>query len=166
MPPSSGCTNQMKQRKFPKPTVSASNTIASHFHWKFLVVLSASAKGKKNTEAAILAWVSERVANHKKLRGGVEVIDVIPKSPSGKILRKILRDRAGVKTPQSKLWEQPHYNPLCILRIYKKNLFLRYDTLVWGPWRRRREHHGTIYILCAASLSYFWLAFSKWGRRG
>ncbi|KIM77172.1 hypothetical protein PILCRDRAFT_825520 [Piloderma croceum F 1598] len=67
------------------------------------VVLSARAKSKTNIEAAIIAWVAERVANHKKLRGGVEVVDVIPKSPSGKILRKILRNQAGVKTAESKL---------------------------------------------------------------
>eukprot|EP00615_Pteridomonas_danica_P012201 CAMPEP_0114354366 /NCGR_PEP_ID=MMETSP0101-20121206/19402_1 /TAXON_ID=38822 ORGANISM="Pteridomonas danica, Strain PT" /NCGR_SAMPLE_ID=MMETSP0101 /ASSEMBLY_ACC=CAM_ASM_000211 /LENGTH=571 /DNA_ID=CAMNT_0001495751 /DNA_START=10 /DNA_END=1725 /DNA_ORIENTATION=+ len=42
-------------------------------------------------------WVAERVAPHKKLRGGVVPIDVIPKSASGKILRRLLveRDRAG-----------------------------------------------------------------------
>lgn len=39
----------------------------------------------------IAAWVAGRVAQHKKLRGGVKVIDAIPKSPSGKILRKDLR---------------------------------------------------------------------------
>jgi acyl-coenzyme A synthetase/AMP-(fatty) acid ligase len=45
----------------------------------------------------IAAWVAERVAPHKKLRGGVFVLDVIPKSASGKILRRVLvdRDRAG-----------------------------------------------------------------------
>lgn len=31
------------------------------------------------------------MANHKKLRGGVLLIEAIPKSPSGKILRKDLR---------------------------------------------------------------------------
>jgi acyl-CoA synthetase (AMP-forming)/AMP-acid ligase II len=42
-------------------------------------------------------WVAERVAPHKKLRGGVVPLDVIPKSASGKILRRFLvdRDRAG-----------------------------------------------------------------------
>jgi acyl-CoA synthetase (AMP-forming)/AMP-acid ligase II len=39
-------------------------------------------------------WVAGRVAQHKKLRGGIVVIDEIPKSPSGKILRKELRTRA------------------------------------------------------------------------
>jgi 4-coumarate--CoA ligase len=50
----------------------------------------------------IATWIAERVANHKRLRGGVYVVDVIPKSPSGKILRRFLRDqarseKAGVK---------------------------------------------------------------------
>jgi len=58
------------------------------------VVLSASAKGKMYVEDTIVSWVAERIANHKRLRGGVHVIDVIPKSPSGKILRRLLRDQA------------------------------------------------------------------------
>ena len=43
----------------------------------------------------LMAWVAERVAPYKKIRM-VEFIDVIPKSPSGKILRRelIARDRA------------------------------------------------------------------------
>ncbi|WOO86107.1 4-coumarate--CoA ligase-like 5 [Vanrija pseudolonga] len=40
------------------------------------------------------AWVAARVAPHKRLRGGVVLVDAIPKSPSGKILRKDLRARA------------------------------------------------------------------------
>ncbi|EDN02484.1 hypothetical protein HCAG_00348 [Histoplasma mississippiense (nom. inval.)] len=45
--------------------------------------------------------VSDHKARYKWLRGGVEVIDVIPKTASGKILRRHLRDRdrgAKVKT--------------------------------------------------------------------
>ncbi|KAK2749532.1 hypothetical protein FQN55_003229 [Onygenales sp. PD_40] len=37
--------------------------------------------------------VEDHKAHYKWLRGGVEFIDVIPKSPSGKILRRYLRDR-------------------------------------------------------------------------
>jgi acyl-coenzyme A synthetase/AMP-(fatty) acid ligase len=37
-----------------------------------------------------MAWVAERVAPYKKVRS-VEFIDAIPKSPSGKILRRLLR---------------------------------------------------------------------------
>ena len=42
--------------------------------------------------ADLIAYVAERVAPYKKIRV-VEVIDVIPKSPSGKILRRVLRER-------------------------------------------------------------------------
>ncbi|CCD42431.1 similar to AMP dependent CoA ligase [Botrytis cinerea T4] len=41
----------------------------------------------------ISKWVEDHKARHKWLKGGVEFIDVIPKSPSGKILRRLLRDR-------------------------------------------------------------------------
>ncbi|MDM7832524.1 AMP-binding protein [Cellulomonas edaphi] len=41
---------------------------------------------------ALMAWVAERVAPHKKVRR-VEFIDSVPKSASGKILRKDLRAR-------------------------------------------------------------------------
>ncbi|KAG4413272.1 hypothetical protein IFR04_013591 [Cadophora malorum] len=37
--------------------------------------------------------VEEHKARHKWLKGGVEFIDVVPKSPSGKILRRLLRDK-------------------------------------------------------------------------
>ena len=40
------------------------------------------------TEQQILDWVSERVAPHKKIRGGVVFVDSIPKTASGKILRR------------------------------------------------------------------------------
>lgn len=39
-------------------------------------------------------WVASKVSNYKQLRGGVIFLDAIPKSPAGKILRKMLRDAA------------------------------------------------------------------------
>ncbi|KAI1158956.1 hypothetical protein F5B18DRAFT_638978 [Nemania serpens] len=42
----------------------------------------------------IIAWLSSRVAEHKKLRGGVRFIDEIPKNASGKLLRRVLKDQA------------------------------------------------------------------------
>lgn len=42
------------------------------------------------TEDHVMAYVKERVAEYKWLVGGVEFIDEIPKSPSGKILRRTL----------------------------------------------------------------------------
>ena len=43
----------------------------------------------------IANWLDSKVANHKKLRGGVVFIDEIPKSQSGKILRRVLREKAN-----------------------------------------------------------------------
>ncbi len=42
----------------------------------------------------IIAWVGDRVAEHKKLRGGVRFIDEIPKNASGKLLRRVLKEQA------------------------------------------------------------------------
>ena len=42
-------------------------------------------------------FVDGQVAHHKKLRGGVIYIDKIPKSASGKILRRELRDRHSTR---------------------------------------------------------------------
>jgi len=46
------------------------------------------------TESEVEAWVRERVAPYKQLRGGVVFVDAIPKNPTGKILRKVLAERA------------------------------------------------------------------------
>jgi acyl-CoA synthetase (AMP-forming)/AMP-acid ligase II len=48
--------------------------------------------GATVTAEAIMAHVADQVAPHKKVRA-VEFIDAIPKVPSGKILRRELRDR-------------------------------------------------------------------------
>jgi len=50
------------------------------------VVLKAPA-----TADVLIAYVAERVAPYKKIRR-LDFIDAIPKSPSGKILRRLLRD--------------------------------------------------------------------------
>ncbi|KAH8113275.1 AMP binding protein [Phellopilus nigrolimitatus] len=52
---------------------------------------------KQTFASAVQKWVEGRVAKHKFLRGGVVVIDAIPKSAAGKILRKELRERAKVE---------------------------------------------------------------------
>lgn len=37
-------------------------------------------------------YVLEQVSSHKKLRGGVKFVTDIPKTASGKILRRVLRN--------------------------------------------------------------------------
>jgi acyl-coenzyme A synthetase/AMP-(fatty) acid ligase len=51
------------------------------------------------TAAEVMTFVAERVAPYKKVRV-VEFLDAIPKSPSGKILRKDLRARETATTPR------------------------------------------------------------------
>jgi acyl-CoA synthetase (AMP-forming)/AMP-acid ligase II len=45
---------------------------------------------------ALMAWVAERVAPHKKVRA-VEFIDQVPRSPAGKILRRALKDSPAAR---------------------------------------------------------------------
>jgi 4-coumarate--CoA ligase len=57
----------------------------------------------KISEDAIKQYVKTRLANHKQLRGGVMYIPAIPKSPSGKILRRELRELAKREGQSAKL---------------------------------------------------------------
>jgi 4-coumarate--CoA ligase len=49
--------------------------------------------GVSTTEQDVMSWVKERVAPYKRLEGGVVLTTTIPKSASGKILRRVLRDQ-------------------------------------------------------------------------
>jgi len=51
-------------------------------------------EGASVTPKEVAGWLSEKVSRHKRLVGGVVITDTIPKNPSGKILRKLLRERA------------------------------------------------------------------------
>lgn len=57
--------------------------------------------GKQVTEREIEKFVEDNVSNPKRLRGGVIFVNEIPRNPTGKILRRVLRDRA--KTLKSKM---------------------------------------------------------------
>ena len=56
------------------------------------IVLKESEVAKGLTESDIYEWVKERVSPYKRLDGGIVFRESIPKSASGKILRRILRD--------------------------------------------------------------------------
>lgn len=58
------------------------------------IVLKPTADPNEVTDEQLKDWVKERVAPQKRLDGGVIFIDEIPKSASGKILRRLLRDEA------------------------------------------------------------------------
>ncbi|KAK5993051.1 Putative acyl-coenzyme A synthetase [Cladobotryum mycophilum] len=54
------------------------------------VVLAPPARGKFS-EDDVIKYVASKVADYKRLRGGVKFLDAIPRSAAGKILRKDLR---------------------------------------------------------------------------
>jgi acyl-coenzyme A synthetase/AMP-(fatty) acid ligase len=64
-------------------------------------VVRSSSVGLEENERVIAREIAKHVEEHKSrhkwLKGGVEFIDVIPKSPSGKILRRLLRDKEREK---------------------------------------------------------------------
>ena len=60
----------------------------------------ASKKGASEKEAAeVVDWMNKKVANHKRLRGGIVFVDEVPKSASGKILRRLLKERSKNDKP-------------------------------------------------------------------
>lgn len=56
------------------------------------VVLQPSIPQNQDTVNEITKFVEANVVNYKRLRGGVRFIEQVPKSPSGKILRRKVKD--------------------------------------------------------------------------
>jgi acyl-coenzyme A synthetase/AMP-(fatty) acid ligase len=50
---------------------------------------------------SISKWFDGKVAPHKRLRGGIRFVDEIPKNPTGKILRRQLRELAEKEATQT-----------------------------------------------------------------
>lgn len=50
-------------------------------------------KGSKLNERIVQDYVAQQVSDYKKLAGGVEFVDAIPKNTTGKILRRELKSR-------------------------------------------------------------------------
>ena len=50
--------------------------------------------GARLTEKDVKDWVGERLARYKQLEAGVKFVEAIPKTMSGKILKRILREEA------------------------------------------------------------------------
>ncbi|KAI7906316.1 uncharacterized protein BX663DRAFT_427751 [Cokeromyces recurvatus] len=56
------------------------------------IVLQPSIEANARTAQLIEEYVAKSVSTHKKLRGGIQFVEAIPKSPSGKILRRQVKD--------------------------------------------------------------------------
>jgi acyl-coenzyme A synthetase/AMP-(fatty) acid ligase len=66
---------------------------------KAFIVKAPRAQDKDHEElhASIHKHVEDHKPSYKWLKGGIEFLDAVPKSPSGKILRKILREKEKEK---------------------------------------------------------------------
>lgn len=77
-------------------------SIASEVPKAFVVPVK-DVSASEDLETEIVQWVSDRVSHPKRLRGGVQFVDEVPKSVTGKILRRILKDKYGEKsTPRQR----------------------------------------------------------------
>ena len=61
------------------------------------IVLRKRVKGDKGDEDVIVEWSRKKMAGHKRLRDGVLFVHEIPKSASGKNLRRELKAKAVEK---------------------------------------------------------------------
>lgn len=50
----------------------------------------------------MLQYVEDGKVAYKRLAGGVELVESIPKNPSGKLLRRVLRDQAKALRAKTK----------------------------------------------------------------
>ncbi|KAI0766413.1 acetyl-CoA synthetase-like protein [Trametes elegans] len=59
------------------------------------VVLTEDGKRRGESEVvqALHGWIQKNLSKYKWLRGGIEVVDEIPKNPTGKVLRRVLQER-------------------------------------------------------------------------
>ncbi|PIL22580.1 transporter [Ganoderma sinense ZZ0214-1] len=67
-----------------------------------------SDEGRRLGEWAVVqslhSWVEKTLSKYKWLRGGIEVVEEIPKNPTGKVLRRVLQERHEERLkPQAKL---------------------------------------------------------------
>ncbi|KAG6883329.1 hypothetical protein C0993_006807 [Termitomyces sp. T159_Od127] len=69
------------------------------------VVLSDAGKklGAQATIKVLEKWHQEQLSKYKWLRGGIEVVSEIPKSPTGKVLRRVLQEKYEKALPKAKL---------------------------------------------------------------
>lgn len=57
------------------------------------IVLQQDRSGKVASSQEIKQWFDAKVSNAKRLRGGLVIVDEIPRSAAGKILRRMMKQR-------------------------------------------------------------------------
>jgi len=48
---------------------------------------------EETVRESLFAWAKKSLSKYKQPRGGIEVVKELPKSPTGKVLRRVLQDR-------------------------------------------------------------------------
>lgn len=85
----------------PAPMRSAMLTPVSLVNLR-AVVLTDAGKAERDAPAAINKWMEKKVAHYKQLRGGIKLVSSVPKSPSGKLLRR--GESLICETPLAVMW--------------------------------------------------------------
>lgn len=80
-------------------------TINGQEHPRAYIVLQQGVPASEVTADRIGREVNAKLSSYKRITGGVVFVDALPKNPSGKILRRLLRERAQkeVQTEQGKI---------------------------------------------------------------
>ncbi|KAL3706792.1 hypothetical protein TMatcc_007805 [Talaromyces marneffei ATCC 18224] len=76
-------------------------TINGQEHPRAYIVLKEGVAASKSISDRMTGEVNAKLSHHKRITGGLVFVDTLPKNPSGKILRRLLRERAQ-KEVQSK----------------------------------------------------------------
>jgi 4-coumarate--CoA ligase len=76
--------------------VGVPDTYSGELPTAFIVLDKSMSRGAE-TASMLQNFVKSKAARAKWIEGGVEFLDAIPKSASGKILRRALRERAPLK---------------------------------------------------------------------
>lgn len=69
-------------------------TIDNQEHPRAYIVLKQGVPSTKATAEKIATQSNAKLAQHKRFTGGIVFVDSLPKNPSGKILRRSLREKA------------------------------------------------------------------------